>query len=338
MLEKPDIADERITACVGEQYGVQIDALTFLPLGADVNTAVYRAAAGDGSTYFLKLRKGSFDELSAAVPQFLHALQIQPIIVPLATRTAHPRDSRPWAEMDEYKLILYPFVEGKDGYEQALTADQWRVFGKAMRGVHEAKLPPVLAERIGREDFSARGRVLVRKFQKQAQGAHFVDAVAEKLAAFMRAHDAEILRLVERADALAGMLHERDLEFVLCHNDLHPGNILIAGDGRIFIVDWDNPLFAPKERDLCLIGGEGRGPWRSRSEAEAFYQGYGVTRIDIPALAYYRCERIIQDITEFCKALLLTGEGGEDREQSYRYFVGQFQPGMDVEIALKTGE
>jgi len=54
------------------------------------------------------------------------------------------------------------------------------------------------------------------------------------------------------------------------------------------------------------------------------------------ALTYYRYERIIQDIAAFCEQLLLSVAGGEDREQSYLYFTGQFLPNHEVEIACKT--
>jgi spectinomycin phosphotransferase len=35
-----------------------------------------------------------------------------------------------------------------------------------------------------------------------------------------------------------------------------------------------------------------------------FYQGYGEVEVNQPALAYYRYERIIQDIAEFKQLLL----------------------------------
>ncbi len=35
----------------------------FLPIGADVNTAVYKAIAG-GTDYFVKLRSGDFNDLT----------------------------------------------------------------------------------------------------------------------------------------------------------------------------------------------------------------------------------------------------------------------------------
>ena len=64
----------------------------------------------------------------------------------------------------------------------------------------------------------------------------------------------EIDHLVARAEALASALRARSLELVLCHSDIHPGNLLLGANDALYIVDWDNPLFAPKERDLMPGG------------------------------------------------------------------------------------
>jgi hypothetical protein len=45
----------------------------------------------------------------------------------------------------------------------------------------------------------------------------------------------------------------------LCHSDIHAGNILIDVNDDFYIVDWDNPILAPKEHDLMFIGGGQRG-------------------------------------------------------------------------------
>jgi spectinomycin phosphotransferase len=154
--------------------------------------------------------------------------------------------------------------------------------------------------------------------------------VAAELAAFMKVKRDEIRHLVERASRLALAIQARPLELVLCHSDIHAGNLHITPDGLLYIVDWDNPVLAPKERDLMHFGGS--AVWNS-AHAALFYQGYGQVEIDRKALAYYRCERIIQDIAEFCKQLLLTDEGGANRQQSLIWFTGQFLPGHEVEIA-----
>lgn len=43
MLEKPDLPDQAILTCLQREYGLQAEDLSFLPVGADVNTAVSRA-------------------------------------------------------------------------------------------------------------------------------------------------------------------------------------------------------------------------------------------------------------------------------------------------------
>jgi spectinomycin phosphotransferase len=93
LLEKPDLNDEKISACLREEYGINVAELRFLPLGADRNTAVYRAVAEDGTPYFFKLRSGAWDALSVTLPKFLSEQGIAEIIVPLQTKTGvscHP--------------------------------------------------------------------------------------------------------------------------------------------------------------------------------------------------------------------------------------------------------
>jgi len=97
MLEKPDLQDQLIISRLQDDYGLQVAQVTFLPLGADVNTAVYRLVTGEGKAYFLKLRKGDFDEITVALPQFLKAQGFQSIIAPLETRAGQR-----WASLEPF--------------------------------------------------------------------------------------------------------------------------------------------------------------------------------------------------------------------------------------------
>ena len=329
MLEKPDLPDQLIIARVRDEFGLQVAQLAFLPLGADVNTAVYRLETKDSTPYFLKLRKGAFDETSVRLPQFLHSLGIRAVIPPLETRTGQL-----WGSLGEYKLILYPFIEEADALE--LTDLQWLEFGAALKGIHTARVPPALKKLLQRETYAPGWRESVKTFQRQVEQRTFDEPVAARLAAFMRANRDQISHLVSRSEELAWALQARPLEFVLCHSDVHAGNLLIGADGALYIVDWDNPILAPKERDLMFIGGGVGTALRSARGEALFYQGYGPTEVDRMALAYYRYERIVVDIAEFCKQLLLSEAGGEDREQSYGYFTSNFLPGHEFEIACQA--
>src|SRR5688572_25878802 len=332
MLEKPDIKDELIISQLQEEYGLHVAELTFLPLGADMGTAVYRVVTRDGTAYFLKLRKG-FDEITVTVPLFLKSQCLQEIIPPFETKS-----KQGWADFGEYKMILYPFIEGKDGFERELTDQHRKDFGAALKGIHTAQLPTGLKSLIPKETFSARWRESLRSFQALVENKIFDDLTAVKLAKFMKSKRDEINRLVARTEELASELGSQSLNFVLCHTDIHGGNILISEDDKLYIVDWDNPLLAPKERDLMFIGGGIDNIWRSEREEAAFYEGYGKVEIDLTALAYYRYERIIQDLVAYCEELLLTAEGGADREPAFETFIRNFEPGQTIEIAEKTDE
>jgi spectinomycin phosphotransferase len=153
---------------------------------------------------------------------------------------------------------------------------------------------------------------------------------------FLKIKRQEILELLERTERLAQNLQARVLDLVVCHSDLHAGNLLIVSDW-FFIVDWDDQILAPKERDLMFVGGGQMNNWRSPLEEEAlFYQGYGATELDAVALSYYRFERIVQDIAAYCEQLFLSGEGGEDREHAYQYLTSNFLPNGVLEITKRA--
>jgi spectinomycin phosphotransferase len=44
MLIRPDLKDEKIIACLQDAYGLNVDNVMFLPIGADFNTAVWGIA------------------------------------------------------------------------------------------------------------------------------------------------------------------------------------------------------------------------------------------------------------------------------------------------------
>ena len=337
MLEKPEIPDELIISCVQAEYRLEVAQITFLPLGYDVNTAVYRIDAHDHRTYFLKLRKGSFDLTTVAIPHFLSNLGIPSIIAPLET-SQQQLFGRLSGGRKNYWLILYPFIPGKDGYQVKLADHQWRELGSTLKRVHRAQIPAGLIPLVPQETYNPAWRESVKQFQSQVEKVSFEDQVAAKLAGFLRAHRQEIYRMVERAEVLAYSLCRGSQDFVLCHSDAHPGNFLIADDGRLYLVDWDSPIFAPKERDLMFFGAGMMGDLPGGLAERLFYEGYGQVDVNQTALAYYRYERIIQDIAEFCKQLLLTTDGGDDREQAYTYFTSSFLPGNVIEAAMLTDQ
>jgi spectinomycin phosphotransferase len=255
------------------------------------------------------------------------------VIAPYSTQT-----QQLWANLGDFRLMVFPFVEGHSGFEVDLTDQQWIDFGRALKHIHRAAVPQAILDRIPRETFSPYWRERVREFQQQVETQTFDEPVAARLAAFLKSKKAEISHMINRAEELAAVLQRQSLDYILCHADIHVGNVLTdSTNDTLYVVDWDTLTLAPKERDLMFIGGGlGGGGHTADEEETLFYQGYGQTEINPVALAYYRYERIVQDIAAYCEQLLLTDEGGEDREEGLRQLTGQFLPNEVVDLAYRT--
>lgn len=77
----------------------------------------------------------------------------------------------------------------------------------------------------------------------------------------------------------------------------------------------------------------GGRPVTGRQEA-LFWQGYGPTDVDWPALAYYRYERAVTDIDEFARAVLLRDDLSEAAKRNdLGWFRRMFALDSDVALA-----
>jgi spectinomycin phosphotransferase len=335
MLEKPDIPDETLRTCLRDHYGLHVAEIAFLPIGNDVDTAVYRVVAEDATPYFLKLRSwlrsGQFDATAVAIPRLLHDRGIAEIIAPIATR-----DGQLWARLDGFAMILFPFIAGHNGFAAPLSDRQWIALGAALRRLHTTRVPPTLSASIPQETYAPHWRDRVKTLLARVGEEVFAEPIAAQMAAFLHDKRAEISHMVARADALGDALRAQPPASVLCHADIHAANVLIGTDDALYIVDWDTLTFAPKERDLMFIGGGVGGAWNSAREEALFYRGYGQTDINPLALAYYRYERIIEDVAEYGERLLLTDNAGADRAVGLGKFREQFGLNRVVEIAYRT--
>ncbi|MBM17911.1 MAG: spectinomycin phosphotransferase [Epsilonproteobacteria bacterium] len=326
------LQEQHIIQCLNTNYGIKVAALTFIPLGADMDASVYKAQTYDQSSYFVKLKRGCHQDIGTIMQLLLHDNGIKQIIYPIKTNHGQPT-----CHIDDFTITAYPFIEGKNGFNIDLTNGQWITLGKALKEVHEFHLPSSIKDQIKLESYSPKWREAVRSMYTYIDTEQRVtDEIALKLLTFMKEHRATIQRLVNRADQLEQKIQKQSPEFVLCHSDIHAGNVLIANDGNIYIVDWDQPIMAPKERDLMFIGGGIANVWNNPHEEKLFYKGYGKTEINKKILAYYRHERIVEDIAIYSQQLLLATNGGKDREIMYKQFIDMFESRGVVDIAFKT--
>lgn len=331
MLAPPPISLHTIVDQLRNEYCLPVAQLTFLPLGADSNTAVYRAERADGAAYFAKLRLGDFQVASLTVPCHLHEQGMRSIIPPIATPTGQL-----WVPLADYHLMLFPFVAGRPGYEQGLSIDHWHDFGVALRQLHTIHFPSALTRTIPREEFSPIWPARMNIVLQQCEDLAVDEPVVQALALFLEAKKAELLDLSAITEALAAPLRTAPPPFVLCHGDCHGWNLLIDEYDQLYLTDWDTVLFAPKERDLMFIGGgHGDSGYCAAEEETLFYQGYGQPPINRTALAYYRFARALEDIVLFAEQILGT-DTDEERQQALCYLQSNFLPNSTIARAYQA--
>jgi spectinomycin phosphotransferase len=332
MREDRGLGVGKIAACLDTWYGLRVSSIAFLPVGHDMGAAVYRVVADDGTPYFLKIRFGPVFEPGLLVPRALLDAGIGNVLAPLRTRA-----SGLWCPLDGYDgytVVLYPFVRGENAMVAGLSDDQWRAFGAALRAVHDSGLGERFRDQLRVEDFALPSANVVRRLLTLVEGAEFEGQAAARFAAFWRANAERICRTLDLAEELGRSLQTKRFKLVLCHSDIHAANILVGEDGRIWLIDWDGPLVAPPERDLLFVVGSRIARTVTPREEDLFFEGYGPVEIDPAALAYYRYERIVEDLGEFGKSVFEDPHLGEQaRQHEAELGIGFFEPGGDLDRA-----
>ena len=333
MREKTGLSDENILACLTTGYGIEAQELEFLPLGYDYHAGVYRARGADGSLYFVKVKLGQINAPGLITPRQLKDQGLEQVVAPLRDLAGGL-----WQRLGEYAVIVYPFVEGVSGMDVELSEAQWVEYGEIVGRIHTSRLSDELLGLLKRETFQPKHSRLVEELTELIWSHDFSDPAQAEMAAFWKARRRQIEEIVARTEELGGKLQGRGLRNVLCHADIHTANLLVTPAGGLVVVDWDEAILAPPERDfMFIIGGSVVGELIDEHHQALFFRGYGQAQVDWLALAYYRYEWVVQELGEFGASVFLSGQGGEvTRREALACLKSEFEPGGVVEVAYSS--
>ncbi|HHL0264716.1 TPA: aminoglycoside O-phosphotransferase APH(9)-Ia [Legionella pneumophila] len=325
-----NIPDQQLIKLLKVYYGIDIHAVQLIVGGADMNAFGYKADS-ESNSYFVKLKYGHHDEINLSIIRLLYDSGIKEIIFPIYTR-----DTKLFQQIDHFKIIVYPFIDAPNGFTQNLTEKQWQQLGKVLRQIHETSVPTAIQQRLRKETYSPKWREMVRSFYNKIGFDDSDDQITADFKSFFNQKIDSIHRLVDSSEELTQKIQPDLDKYVLCHSDVHAGNVLVVNEESIYIIDWDEPMLAPKERDLMFIGGGIGNVWNKHHEIDYFYEGYGKTNVDKIILSYYRHERIVEDIAVYGQDLLSRDQNDESRLESFKHFKSMFDPNNVVEIALSS--
>ncbi|HEX8861124.1 MAG TPA: phosphotransferase [Actinomycetes bacterium] len=328
MLEPPpDLAAEAVVRALERGYGIRVAEVEFLPIGNDPASWAYRVGTPSGRDWFLKVRAGAMP--GAVVPALLHRQGVPNVLAPLPATGGAPA-----VALERFTLALYPMLDAVPGGVAGVSAAQWRQLGAAVERIHTLPVPAELARLLGRERFRPSRRELLPELERLLARPDPDDPLALELADIWHTHEKVIHALIERADRQGPWLARAGFPKGLCHGDLHTWNVLVDADQQLWIVDWDEAVLAPRERDLMFVVGGIAAGMVSPEDTRSFFQGYGEACIDPVLLAYYRCAWALQDIATTAEEALLSPQLGEvSRRKAVAGFRSLFEPGNIVDLA-----
>jgi spectinomycin phosphotransferase len=85
-----------------------------------------------------------------------------------------------------------------------------------------------------------------------------------------------------------------------------------------------------------FIGAGVGGIWNTSAEEELFNKGYGRTEINAAALAYYRFERILEDIAPNAEKLFMKDTSSKELSKTRQGLADFFKPKGVVEMAYQA--
>jgi spectinomycin phosphotransferase len=286
-----------------------------------------------GTTSFVvKVRQsGAPRDVAATVARHLADHGVPHVVAPIVSN-----EGATSVEAGPLSLTVYPFIDGIHAKDLGISDAAWRALGMFARRLHSTRLPTNLAAVVCRDTYAlpeietlVRVTAAVESSTDQSDGAHAVRAV-------WRDHRAVIDGLTERTRELRAAIGRRSLPLVLCHADMHSGNVLIDRRGALWVIDWDEVVLAPRERDLMFAIGGISSKLVSDRATELFLEGYGHVQPDSLAMAYYRHAWAIQDVGGFgARALLDASATNQERIDAATILRGLFEPGEIVDIARR---
>jgi spectinomycin phosphotransferase len=317
------------------QYGIEPTLLEPTDRGMDFAASVHRVFVGGESPRFVVKSRpaAAARDAAAAIARHLADADVPGVVAPIRTLAGDVA-----ARAGQLSVTVYPFIHGRGGIDVALSDASWRKLGRLAQRLHETTLPGPLAELVPVETYRPAEVALIAEVDAALDAASRRDQLARTVTDLWRTRREQILALTARTEALGDALRRRSLPLVTCHADMHAGNVIVDRRARLWLIDWDEIVRAPKERDLMFTVNGGISTDLVDSNATArFLEGYGHCTIDEEALAYYRHAWAVQDVGGYAWRILVDGSATDDvRDTAARVLVGLFRPGQIVDLAERS--
>lgn len=311
MLSEPKIDRSSLKNTLEDKYGIRIINLTFVPKG-EVSWN-YKVACEDGNTYFLKIHADT--ELPNSRFDLIYNLfakaGIKNIIHPI--KTTQDETLFYW---DKFPAVLFNYVNGVNGFEKPFTDEQQIKIGQVLGQLHKAK--DKIGEYPVKEKFEfTHKEELLRNLEEMNDINSQDNKYKTELMQLFGQYKVQVLNQLRLLEELGGRLREQSHDFVICHGDIHKGNILVDNQDEVYFIDWDNPIFAPKEKDLNYFK-------KDDLVLKGYTEVFGVFNINPYVIEFYNMRWTLSEIEDWSSRLLFDEHDEVQNEHYLKQIKSEF--------------
>ncbi len=318
---------------VHHEYGISLVSLQFLlrGWGGDCYSAVTR----DGVRYFLKLHDDATYMGTAATSRAFYLPLMNQLsgkgILPHIPQLVSTKTGALSLQIDLGELVITHFIEADLVGFGFLPDNILGSLAKAVGILHRSR-PQLDFEYPLIEQFEIAFETdLVQSFDRVAAITSQDNLGKQLLRQTLLPHKAGVLDALQHLKKLRDQVRVNPKPMVVCHTDLHGGNLMTAGDGTLYILDWENALIAPPEHDLFFFAGETRFREVFLPPYEDQFDPISLNR-DVLGFYFYR--RALEDIAGFVFRIL-QGDGGVDRDrEDIEWLIGNLEDLATIESNL----
>lgn len=229
-----------VTQAFQKYYSFKAISIEFIPVG-EVSYA-YIVSTDQGSQYFVKYTEQHDVIINInRVNKLLTQLRQFPFVVP-------PVESNYQNSFDVMngKISVYPYIEGEviRMGNRKFDQDLVKELTKIMASIHVSETSVDLPKESFENNFAQRLENLLMLATK--------GELEEDLRLLLLDNEEVIRDLIIKHNVLSNKYLQIKPRFVLTHGDVTGLNVIRSTDG-IKLVDWDNAMFAPAERDINFL-------------------------------------------------------------------------------------
>lgn len=307
MKSEPVIDKSALLETIRRAYDLPVERITFFTAGWV--SYCYKVETAAGKRYLLKL----YDESAPALLMATSRDFYLPLTHQLCTKGLLPhiacpvqaRDGSFSAHAGPYLLLLLHYIEGEPvGFGRLPDEILVKLAGLVGR-LHKSTPSLQLAHPLVERFEIAFEVVLPTQLEALADLGPGARAGLRAYRDLVLPHTSEIRGHLDRLKELQRVVRNRAGEMVVCHTDLHGGNLLVDSKDNLYILDWEGAMLAPPEQDLFFFAGEDTF-W------DLFWPNYtcefGPARLDVDVLAFYYYRRGLEDIADFLQRILYTDQ------------------------------